>query len=470
MIRHKSSGLVFKTKPWNHQLKALQFLMATNRGALYTDMGTGKTKVLIDLINNKKFNTCLIVCPINVCSVWVKEFAKHSVGEYKLIDLSKYSSVEKVSVMKEVQSSRLKNVVFICNYDSVWREPFKKLVLKSKFDAVICDESHRIKTPSAKVSRFLALLTSRCENRYLLTGTPLAQAPPDIYSQYKFLDPSIFGTNLRTFKDRYENLDIFKTSKVGYRVLDKNNPYKNLDELQRKMFSVAINVESDVVLPETQDIFIEFDIPSKVNKILNDLRKESVYLLENTEFHLEVKNVLALAVREQQLMSGFLQLQDLDGNKKLEKIDNSRETALKELLYDMNPSEPLVIFSKYVADMDVIKSVLTSVGRSYSEISGSKRELQDWVEAKTNTLIVQIQSGSEGIDLTHSRYVIYYTQTWSLAQYKQSRKRVHRPGQNKSVTYYHLVAKLPKGRSIDQKIYFALETNSSIIDLIMSNE
>ena len=465
MYKHKS-GLMFRTKPWKHQIKALQYLYTRNCGALYTTMGTGKTKVMIDLINNRDFKCVLIICPLNVCGVWVNQFKIHSVNQnINVVNLSNYSSNEKVTLLTKTLANPAKNTVFIVNYDSVWREPFRAKVLKTPFDCIICDESHRIKTPSSKVSSFMALLGKRCPNRYLMTGTPIAQEPSDIYAQYKFLEPSIFGTNIDRFRERYENLDIWRTSEVGYRVLDEDNPYKNTEELHNKMFSIAVNVESDLVLPEYNDIFIDVKLNGEVNRIDQELRKTAVH--SDAEWFLNVQNVLALQVRLQQLTSGFVQLEDFDKNKKLKKVDDSKQKALKELLTDMSPTEPVVIFARFRADIDNIKEVLNKLNRSYSEVSGETRELEEWVGGTTTDLIVQIQSGAEGIDLTRARYAVYYSQTRALSQYLQSRKRLHRPGQVRPVTYYHLVGKLNRGHSIDERIYMAHEANESVIKAIM---
>ena len=125
MLVHKPTGLKFKTKPWKHQLEALKFLLNQGFGALYTDMGSGKTKVMVDLVNNAGYHKTIIVAPKKVCRVWPKEFATHSLDQsISVVDVSDLEGVRKCGVVKELLKLDGKFVVVV-NYDSVWREPFR---------------------------------------------------------------------------------------------------------------------------------------------------------------------------------------------------------------------------------------------------------------------------------------------------------------------------------------------------------
>lgn len=456
----------YHTKPWKHQEEALQFLYPRNFGALYTDMGSGKTKVMIDLIVNRRFKTTLIIAPKKVCRVWAPQFLVHAPNEpISVVDVSKFPADRKPeAIRKSAGEAKNGQLIVVVNYDSVWREPFKKFLLKYKIDAVICDESHRIKSPSSKVSRFLQILGRRVSNRFLMTGTPLAQSPLDIYGQYRFLAPEIFGTSFSRFKDNYANQVPLPG---GISVIDKRNPYKNLDDLRNKMLSCAFKVEVEQNLPPVQDIDVEFEIPASTDKYYKEIRREGVLALK--EGYVEAANVLAILLRLQQLLSGYLPVTDEDGNKSIVQIDRARQEALRELLEDLPPDEPVVIFAKYKKDIKDIRRLIHGMGKKSSEVSGSRDTLHNWVVGKTQYLVVQISAGAEGIDLTRSRYTIYYTPDHSLSRYLQSRKRVHRPGQTRPVVYYKLVAKRPKGLSIDELIWKALANNEEITQLVMGS-
>lgn len=468
-----TKNYLFKTKPWSHQLMALDFLYNRKIGALYTDMGTGKSKVMIDLIINKGFKTTLIVCTKKGCNNWVKQFKIHSdLKDENILDFSSLSTKGKISLLKDKTKLCSKNApktncsILICNYDSIWREPFGSLLLKTPIDCVICDESHRIKTPSSKCSKFLSKLGKVVENRYLVTGTPLAENPTDIYAQYRFLDPAIFGTSLTIFRGRYENLDVARTAKVHYRVLDKTQPYINLDELQKKMFSVAFMAKSEVKLPKRLNIIQSFKLGPEAIRCYKDVTKSGV--VEFEEGTMTVENILSLSLRQQQITSGFLPIFDEDFNPAGEKeIDNSKLEMLKELIEGLPKGEPVVIFAKFRKDLDNIRALCKSMNIGYSEISGKCDEEDDWQAGKSAILGIQYSSGSESITLTRAHYCIYYSLTYSLSQYRQSKKRIHRPGQEHKCIYYYLVAEIDKNKSIDRIIVDALIRKGDIVDSIV---
>lgn len=470
-----TNSYILKTKPWSHQLMALDFLYRRQTGALYTDMGTGKSKVIIDLITNKHFKTVLIVCTKKGCDNWCKQFKIHSdFSPDSILNLAFCNQKQKTTLLQErtrfwsQKTSQTMYSIFLCNYESVWRDPFATLLLKTSIDCVICDESHRIKTPGSKCSRFLSKLGKRVVNRYLVTGTPLAERPTDIYAQYRFLDPTIFGTSLTKFRERYEKLDIARTTQVGYRVLDSKEPYINLDELQEKMFSCAFLAKSEVKLPKKLNIIQTFKLSEKAIRYYKDVTKKGA--IEMDGGYMSVENILSLSLRQQQITSGFLPIMDEDLNPVGEEtIDTNKLEALKELLESMPKNEPVVIFAKFRRDLNNIRELCKSMDLKYSEISGVADEETAWQTGKTQILGVQYASGSESITLTRAHYCIYYSLTYSLSQYKQSKKRIHRPGQEQNCIYYYLVAELDKGKTIDRTIVEALKRKDDIVSAIMND-
>lgn len=467
-------GLIFRTKPWKHQLAALRYLMKEEHSsaALLLKMGAGKTKIWIDLINNKGWDTTLIVCPQKAAKVWMKQFPIHSVNQdILLVNLANTSGRCKVDLVKKTTRERKsgQQVVYIINYDSIWREPFRTHIKdKMRFDAIICDESHRLKSPASKTSKFLQVLGRRCEHRYIATGTLLAQTPLDVYAQYRFMNPDVFGTNYSKFRARYTKLDVQLSMRLGREVLDKNEPYINLDELNEKIMSCAFSVDAELDLPPTRDILVEFNIHPKTEAIYNELKKEGAVEMENG--NLEINNALSMVLRAQQLTSGFTQLEDDLGNKHIELLDEERCKALSELLIDFPADEPVVVFAKFRQDIKNVRKVCKALGRTYSEISGRCDEYDDWEAGKTSVLIVQIESGAEGLDFTRARYAMYYSLTHKLWLYTQSRKRLHRPGQERPVTYYILQGKLRKGKSVDEGILNSLNQNEDFIQKVMKEK
>ena len=470
----KRNKYVYKTEPWKHQKKALSYLYRRDAAALYTDMGTGKTKVMIDLIQSRGFKRVLVVAPNPACDVWEEQIGIHGVdGLFSVIRLNSKSVVKCIEKLSEFKNRRpgipsQEIIVFILNYEKVWREGIDKIFLSKRFglDCVICDESHRIKTPRSRCSMYLAKLGRVVEHRYLVTGTPLAENPTDIFAQYKFLDPTIFGTNLGLFREEYEVIDVEATARVGYRILDKEHPYKNLDKLHEKMFSCAFYIESSVELPEQTDIEQHFLMPPKTEKLYHKIAKEKV--AEMNGRWLSTDNILTTILRLQQITSGYAAVEDLDTKEqKVLNVDKARCEALKTLLENFPEGEPVVVFARFKKDLKNIRKVCKELGLKSSEVSGSINTLKEWKAGETQVLAAQYSSGSESIDLTRARYCIYYSMTQRLALYEQSRKRVHRPGQTRPVVYYHLVETMRKGMTIDEKMYHALKNKQDIVKFVM---
>lgn len=465
---------VYKTEPWEHQKKALSYLCKRDTAALYTDMGTGKTKVMIDMIQTRGFKKVLVVAPNKACEVWEEQIGIHGIeSQFCVLRLNLFS-VEKVIdlLSKDPKNSKIgmqdKTLVYIINYEKVWRNGIDRIFLSKRFgiDCVICDESHRIKTPRSKCSMYLAKLGKIVSHRYLVTGTPLAEKPTDVFAQYKFLDPSIFGTTLSGFQEEYENIDTVLTSRIGHRILDKKNPYKNLDKLHDKMFSCAFFIESSVELPEQTDIIRTFKMPDKTEKLYRQILDEKVAELNG--LWLESNNILTTVLRLQQITSGYACVQDIYTKEDhIVNVDYARREELKLLFEEFPKDEPIVVFAAYKKDLKNIRKACEELGYSYSEVSGSVDTLKDWKQGNTKILGVQYSSGSESIDLTRARYCVYYSLTQRLALYEQSRKRIHRPGQTKPVVYYHLIETMKHGITIDRKIYESLNNKKDIVDYVM---
>lgn len=473
----------FKTQPWSHQLMALDFLYQRDVAALYTDMGTGKSKVMIDLIVNRGFKRVLIVCTKKGCDNWVKQFKLHDTREEReVLNFASFSPKRKSTLLNSLVSkgrdfpNKNSSCIILINYESIWREPMAKAFLSKRLglDCVICDESHRIKTPSSKCSKYLRDLGKKVPHRYLVTGTPLAENPSDIFAQYRFLDPEIFGTSLSAFRERYENLDVDRTTKVRYRVLNEKEPYINLDELEEKMFSCAFRIKSSIKLSRRLNIVYEFDLSPKENLAYSALENEGVIACQEGE--LSVDNILSMSLRKQQVASGYVPIlvePDEDSEEEpyttIKHIGTSRLDAFVELLESLPKKEPVVVFAKFREDLEGIRAWCNCNGRGYSEVSGKYNEEEPWQRGETSVLGVQYNSGSESIDLTRAHYCFYYSHTHSLALYSQSKKRIHRPGQTRKCIYYYLVCKRDKGKSIDRTIIEALQKKQSIVDAIVKD-
>ena len=450
---------------WGHQKQAFWFAYQLHAAGLFMDMGTGKTKVTIDLINNRDHRKTLVIAPLSVVPVWEVEVPKHTPEDeqVRVVGLDSRSVRGKMEhCRQEMAKAEAKDERFVAaiNYESAWREPFGEWALDAGWDFVVCDESHRIKSAGAKCSRYASRLADRVNYRLALTGTPMSNGPLDLYGQYRFLDKGVFGTSFNRFKQRYAVMGGYQ----GHEVID----YKNETELNKRMFSIAYQCDSDEVLdlPETVDMYRYAELSGQAAKKYDEVKNQFVTVLgEEDEKELTVVNVLSQLMRLQQISSGFLP--DDDGE--IHELPSDKLDLLDEVLDEIPADEDIVIFARFKYDIEQIKRVLEEHGRNPAEISGRMNEYEAYshyynCNGKLDSVVAQIQAGGVGIDLSRASYGIYYSMGFSYQNYEQSRARLHRPGQESTVRFIHLLAR----GTVDERVQGALQAKEEIIDYIVN--
>lgn len=453
------------TDRWQNQEEAYQFAMDHPATMLDMGMGTGKTRVAIDLaLDRKDVTRVLVVCPKAVLSVWPKELQKHAGKRGYEVYVRTGTSVPKIAaaIHEFITPRPLPGVTkfVVINYDSVWRSNIGAEVQKAGFNMVILDESHRAKAAGSKVSKFLGMLGKKIRYKLCLSGTPMANSPLDVYGQYRFLDPAIFGTNHAAFLQEYAIMGgPERRFIVGF---------KNQKRLHEKFQSIAYScsmadVSQRLKLPETlPPVVRDVDLPPSDMRTMKELSKE--FIAECSTGNMVVlKNVLTRTMRMQQITSGFCEVQDEPGATGWkEELNRSKEESLRDLVIDMDPRERLVVFCLFRHDLEAVRQVAECTGREYDELSGAGNSLDKWTDTPGAILGVQIQAGAEGVDMTAARYAVYYSLPHSLALYDQSKARLYRPGQANQVLFTHLVAT----GTIDEVIYNTLQKKKNLIDAI----
>jgi SNF2 family DNA or RNA helicase len=400
-------------------------------------------------------------------NVWPKEFEKHSGKEFKVVPCKihrKQISVDKKTEIAKTAYEENEEVVVVVNFESAWRSSMGEFIKSVHWDRIILDESHRTKQPDGKLGKFVGELKANKKN--ILTGTLMPHSPMDAFSQYRFLDPGVFGLNFFKFRNRYAVMGGYKGKQIV--------GYQNLDELHDKIYSVAFRVTKDILdLPKENHIPREFDMNDEAWYYYNQADSDMGIILGEDMVRTDI--VITQMLRMQQITSGYLPVmrEYYDENDKLkkvldrvEKIDSGKAELLEEIIDDIDASNPVIVFCRFQHDLDEVKGAAERLGRTYGEISGrnksgldEKAELQDGIQVCG----VQIQAGGVGIDLTKSHYGIYYSVGYSLGDYEQSLARIHRPGQAQPVIYYHLVA----SGTIDETIYSNLVAKKDIIRAVM---
>lgn len=424
-------------EPWDHQDRASAWARPRRASMLALDMGTGKTLTAL----------------MTVCDA---DRQLHTIAVGRGTTKARAAKIAKSMIAKPAGAEP----VVIVNYDAVWRGELAKFVGAHKWRVIILDESHRIKSPSGRASRWLASLAKVNPKARLmcLTGTPMPHSPLDLFGQFRFLDPSVFGTSFTQMRARYADCDPMFPSKVR-RWLRQNELAALLD---RNSFRVA---SDDVLeLPEVIHERINVVLPPKVRAFYQSLETNMIAEIE-AGGTVTAANALTKLLRLQQATSGYSVVQRDGDRSESVAIDGTpaKRMALEDWLEDVHINEPLVVFCRFRSDIENVKAACRATGRTHSELSGDRNELAQWQAGDTTVLVVQIQSGGVGIDCTRAAYCVYYSVGFALGDYLQSMARLHRYGQTRCVRFYHLVAE----GTVDEKVYEALSKRQEVIDYVL---
>jgi len=440
---------------WDHQKRMVAYAQELPAALWHCGMGTGKTRAAIDFIQTSGFSVVLVLCPLAVIPTWGKQTKDFAVKDMNPVALGKnFSSIAKkleaAQFNIDISQHRREICVLIINYESAWRDPFRSWALKQEWPLLILDEGHNIKAPAGKASRFCALLGKKAGKRLALTGTPLPHSPLDAYGLCRALDPTIFGASFHRFKMRYAVMGGFQNKQVV--------TYQRLDEFQQRLDRIRIHVSRDVLdLPEAVHTDIPCSLSAASAKIYESLENEFYAMVDSGE--ITTDNALTRLLRLQQVTSGHIKTDEGE----IKELSSSKAEALETLFQGISNDEPVVVFCRFTHDIETVARVAAKTGRQCLELSGKKKELESWQEGKAPVLAAQIKTAREGVDMTRARYCVYYSLGFSLSDYEQSLARTHRPGQTRTVFYYHLVTT----GTVDVRVYAALKSRKNVIETIL---
>lgn len=468
-------------KPYQHQIRAynmalMEFGLMNDSDRPYEplsdgfgflfEMGCGKSLTAImtagTLYQRGLTDRLLIVAPTSVCSVWEQELASFADFRYQCKVLLG-TKQQRLKTLDTLSKPRILNIAVI-NYESVWRDDIYGALRDWHADMIICDESQRIKTHNTKQSKALHTLGDETRYKLILSGTPVQNNAIDLYSQYRFLNPDIFGTNFYSFKARYAIMGGFDNKQII--------GYKNLDELVKKEYAIAYRVTKADALDLPEQVFerryVEFD--PKTKDLYKKLMHNSYAELENGG-SVTAATALTKLLRLQQMTGGFLVTDD---GAKPQQISDCKIRALKELVEDycIGEHKKLVIFARFRAELALIEKCLQSLKLRYGLIHGDIRQedrgdiVADFQNnPETMCFVAQIDTAGLGITLTAADTCVYYSTNFNYAAYSQSLSRIHRIGQTNKCTYIHLLVK----GTVDVRILRALEKKEDIAHTIVDD-
>ncbi len=468
----------FKTKPYAHQMTALEKSWDKSEYGYFMEMGTGKSKVLVDnmamLYDKGKINGAVIIAPKGVYRNWLsQEIPNHlpSHVQHKTVLWTASSSKAKDKEYRQLFESDDDLHILIVNVEALSTKrglEFVAKFLNCHETLLAIDESTTIKNPKAKRTKSILLLSKRAKYRRILTGSPVTKSPLDLYTQCNFLNEFLLGfSSYYAFRNRYANM-IDKN--FGGRRVQLIGSYKNLDELANsiKAFSYRVLKDECLDLPEKVYTRREVELTDEQEQAYSTMKSAALALLKGKMA--TAPHVLTQLMRLHQITCGHLKNDD-------ETITEIKNNRLKELLYLLEEVEgKVIIWANYIYDIkNIVKAISEEYGADsiveyYGNISAEQRQknIEKFQDPNSNArfFIGNPQTGGYGITLTAANTVIYYSNGYDLEKRLQSEDRAHRIGQKNSVTYIDLIA--PK--TVDEKIVKALRKKMNIANEIMDED
>ncbi len=417
-------------------------------------MGTGKSLTAIAitgaLSQAGRIRRGLVVAPLSILGVWEEEFQKFAAFPYALAVLSG-SGAKKLDILRHMTGTALQ--VAVVNYESAWR--MEKDLAAWHPDLIIADEGHKIKTHNIAASKAMHRLGARASYRLLLTGTVITNKAIDVFSQYKFLNPAIYGQSFYAFRNRYFDM-------VGY---GNHTPVlkRSMEaELTEKLHSISYRATKAecLDLPETVDVIRQVELEPAALRVYRQLVKESYAELSGGK-EITAPNILARLLRLSQLTGGFL---GNDETSAVEQVSAAKLAALEDILDGaMAEGKKLVIIARFLPEIKAICGLLEKRGLGYSCITGEVKDRNEQVARFQNdpavvAFVGQIATAGLGITLTAASTMVFYSLDYSMSNFEQAKARIHRVGQRNLCTYLYLVAR----GTVDEKVLAALKDKADL--------
>ena len=468
----------FKTKPYGHQITALEKSWDKEEYGYFMEMGTGKSKVLVDniamLYDKGKINAALIIAPKGVYRNWFSgEIPNHlpSHIDHKTVIWTATTSKAKDKEYQQLFKIDYDLHILIMNVEAFSTK--KGLEFATKFlnchkTIMAIDESTTIKTPTAKRTKAILTLGKLAKYRRILTGSPVTKSPLDLYTQCNFLHEELLGFNsYYTFRNRYATMI---DRNFGGRRVQIVGGYKRLDELSDslKKFSYRVLKEDCLDLPEKVYIQREVELSDEQKQIYSTMKSAALAQLKGKMA--TAPHVLTQLMRLHQITCGHLKNDD----DTITEIKNNRMSELLDVLDEVEGK--VIIWANYVYDIrQIVKAISKKHGEDsivqyYGAIPADVRQknIEMFQDPKSDSrfFVGNPQTGGYGITLTAANNVIYYSNGYDLEKRLQSEDRAHRIGQKKSVTYVDFIT--PK--TVDEKIVKALRKKMNIATEIMGED
>lgn len=445
-----------KVQPFDHQQRAYDFVCdlfglttfekKSSGAGLLMEMGCGKSLVGLAVMGTLSrlslIDRALIVCPLSITGVWESELKKFANYPY-ILTILKGTMQKKKEQLANLPKSDLQIVV--CNYESMWR--LEAELQKFHPGLIIADEGHRLKDGTSRQSKAMHRLGDKADYRLLLTGTAITNKELDIYSEYRFTAPQVFGKSFYAFRGRYFYMGGFG----GYVPIFKK---EMMDDFQKKLHSISFRVRKDecLDLPAITEEVRTVDLEPKALRLYAEIEEKSYAELKNSE--VTAMNILTRILRLSQITGGHL----TDDEHTNHAVSTAKLDALSDILDTMQEeNRKLVIMARFTAELDDIESLLQKRKIGYSVVRGGIKDREEQVrrfqeDDGCRVFLGQIQAAGMGLTLTASSTMVFYSLDYNMANFDQAKARIHRVSQTENCHYIYLCCR----GTIDNKVLRAL--------------
>lgn len=418
---------------FKHQQEALEQTKDLNRVAYYLDMGLGKTFVGAEkaMSLNKDI---LIVCQKSKIADWKEHFFKYYIDKMKCDESGAWCyDLTSNTGMDMFLHSRYRIRIGVINYELAWRRQTELLNLHDF--TLMLDESSLIQNQGAKQSKFILKLNP--DNVILLSGTPTAGKYENLWSQIHLLGWKISED---VYNKQYVNWTKIDMGGFVHKIVDKENPYKNVSRLKSKLRehgAVFMKTEECFDLPE--QTFIKQFVPA--SKEYWKFMKDCIITIDDKE--LVGDTTLTKRLYSRQLCGQYSEY-------KLQ--------AFRELVE--STQDRLIVFYNFTAEYLAMVQIAEELGRPQSIVNGQQKQLLNYEQYDNSITFIQYQAGAMGLNLQKANKIIYFTLTDKSELYEQSKKRIHRIGQEQPCFYYILMCR----GSVEEAVLQTLEMRKDFTD------
>ena len=461
--------MIYKTKPLKHQEDAVNRFHKQEHGALFCEMGTGKTKIVLDIIRNSaKLFQAVVIAPNGLHHNWaINEIPKHldpvEVYCWKGPIKTKKAKQEFDRFLK-VETSR----IFLINVEALRTSSGFETALSFLDTCVglkhmVVDESTCIKNPKAIQTKRVLDLADAVDRRWILNGTPITQSPLDLFTQCRFLSKDAIPFNTYTaFKHSFA---IETVVTMGSRAFRKVIGYQNLERLTKLLepFTLRIEKKDCLDLPDKTFVKQAIELHPQQKRVYESMRDDCLAMLKSGEL---VTSTLALTkiVKLHQILTGFIT--DDEGTEHA--IDNNRIAALMQIA---ETTKPLVVFCAYRHNVRTVCNALAKeygahqvVAFSGNESSTQRNKAVEHFQNGQANFFVGTSAAAKGLTLHRASTMVYYSNNYSLETRLQSQDRIHRIGQNNKCTYIDLVVPQTVDDAILKRLDEKKELSSMVLD------